>query len=86
MYKEKFQKTIDKCIENNMKYIIYTNIPERIEAGAISYIKLNSNCANYRLSINEVDDSGVEFKIGIRGEISYMIIPFENILCIEMFN
>ena len=85
MYKGKFQKTINKCIENNMKYVIYTNIPERIVAGATSYIKLNSNSTNYKLSINEMDDDGVEFKMDINDEISYMVIPYENILCIEMF-
>lgn len=86
MYKGKFEKTINKCIENDMKYIIYTNIPERIEAGTTSYMKLNSNSGNYRLSINEMDDDGVEFKLGIHGAISYVVIPYENILCIEMFN
>ena len=85
MYILKFQKTINKCIENNMKYVIYTNIPERIVAGATSYIKLNSNSTNYKLSINEMDDDGVEFKMDINDEISYMVIPYENILCIEMF-
>lgn len=84
MYKGKFEKTIEKCKKNKFKYTIYTDIPERIEAGAVSYIKLTSKSANYRLSINEIDEDGVEFKLDINGEISYVVIPFENILCVEM--
>ena len=86
MYKGKFYSTIQKCKKNKLKYTIYTDIPFSIEYGAVSYMKIYEDCANYATTITDIDEDGVEFKMEMkgRGDTKYKVIPFENILCIEM--